>query len=102
MATNSGLLVQYMVDGGYNQQLQASDRVLQLLHYAARQEGVGGQLSVWICDDASIAKLHHDFMGIEGPTDVMSFPGGDDEARPIPFMRRNETFLGDIAVSFET
>ncbi len=66
------------------------DRLAALLQFAAAEEGTRGVVGVWICSDAEIADLHRRFMGIEGPTDVMSFPGEGDD------------YLGDIAVSYET
>ncbi|HEU5424910.1 MAG TPA: rRNA maturation RNase YbeY [Nitrolancea sp.] len=66
-----------------------SDRVAALLDFAARQEAAAGEVGLWVCDDSEIAALHQQFMGLSGPTDVMSFPGEGD-------------YLGDIAVSFET
>jgi len=32
---------------------------------------------VALVDDTTIAELHQRFLGIEGPTDVLSFPGGE-------------------------
>ncbi|MCS7050847.1 MAG: rRNA maturation RNase YbeY [Thermomicrobium sp.] len=64
-------------------------RLARLLRFAAEQEGVGGEVGVWICRDEEIAELHERFHGIPGPTDVMSFPG-------------DPPYLGDIAVSAET
>ncbi|GBD20515.1 Endoribonuclease YbeY [bacterium HR28] len=64
-------------------------RLARLLRYAAEQEGVAGEVGVWICRDDEIAELHERFQGIPGPTDVLSFPG-------------DPPYLGDIAVSAET
>ncbi|HET7035690.1 MAG TPA: rRNA maturation RNase YbeY [Thermomicrobiaceae bacterium] len=66
-----------------------TDRVAALLDFAARQQAVSGEVGLWVCDDAEMTALHQQFMGLSGPTDVMSFPGEGD-------------YLGDIAVSFET
>lgn len=64
-------------------------RLARLLRFAAEQEGVAGEVGVWICRDDEIAELHERFQGIPGPTDVLSFPG-------------DPPYLGDIAVSAET
>jgi probable rRNA maturation factor len=53
------------------------------------REHVRGGIGVWICSDPEIAELHRQFMDVEGPTDVLSFPG-------------DLGYLGDIAVSYET
>lgn len=64
-------------------------RVAALLSDAAGQEAATGEVSLWVCDDAEMGELHERFMGMSGPTDVMSFPGDGD-------------YLGDIAVSYQT
>lgn len=50
-----------------------------LLHPAAAQTVLPGlsEISVRIVSDAEIARLHVEFMGIEGPTDVITFDHGD-------------------------
>ena len=43
-------------------------------------EGVGSaELSVSFVDEDEMSALHRDFMGEEGPTDVLSFPLDEDE-----------------------
>jgi probable rRNA maturation factor len=49
----------------------------------------GSQVAVVLCDDEEIAEYHERFMGIAGPTDVMSWPS---DSPP----------LGDVLVSVET
>ncbi len=72
-----------------------TERLARLLQYAAHRERVKeSEVSVWVSTDAEIADLHQRYMGIEGPTDVMSFPSADVPLR--------EGYLGDIAVSYET
>lgn len=61
----------------------------QLLTSAVLAERRQGEIGVWICTDEEIADLHLRFMDVEGPTDVISFPG-------------DSPYLGDVAVSFET
>jgi probable rRNA maturation factor len=65
------------------------ERLERLLTYAAVAERRHGEIGVWICTDEEISDLHQRFMDIEGPTDVISFPG-------------DFPYLGDVAVSFET
>lgn len=72
-----------------------TDRLERLLRFAAHHEHVKeSEVSVWVNSDAEIANLHERYMGIAGPTDVMSFPATDSPVR--------EGYLGDIAVSYET
>jgi probable rRNA maturation factor len=57
------------------------------------------QLSVLITSDEEMAKLNLAFLGIDEPTDVLSFPdeadGFFDETDALPY-------LGDIAIGIET
>lgn len=59
----------------------------------------GSQLSVLITSDEEMAKLNLAFLGIDEPTDVLSFPdeadGFFDEVDALPY-------LGDIAIGIET
>ncbi len=47
-------------------------------------------LSILLTDDRKMAQLHERWMGESGPTDVLSFPQGENRQ------------LGDIAISVET
>ncbi len=49
-----------------------------------------------ITDDAVLQKLNHQYMGIDAPTDVLSFP--------VPFENPDtgNIYLGDILISFPT
>ncbi len=48
------------------------------------------EISLRIVDDREMAELNQSFMGCLGPTNVLSFPGGD------------ESWLGDLVLSVET
>ena len=48
------------------------------------------ELSLRIVDDREMAELNASFMGCLGPTNVLSFPGGEDD------------WLGDLVLSVET
>lgn len=67
---------------------------------ALRDEGVpeGWELSVLLTDDAHISRLHSQWMSIDGPTDVLSFPldaPGEADVAPAGC-------LGDVVVSIDT
>lgn len=65
---------------------------------AALQEEVapeGAEVSVVLTTDEEIADYHQRFMGIPGPTDVISWPA--DVYDPT-----GEQYLGDVMVSCET
>lgn len=55
-------------------------------------------LSVTIVGDRRIAALHREYLGVPGPTDVISFPLDDDDepAAGVPAL------LGEVVVSADT
>jgi probable rRNA maturation factor len=69
------------------------DRIEHLMQFAATRLGVEGELAIWLCNDEEIADLHVRFMQVPGPTDVITFPGDDEQPGG---------YLGDIAVSVDT
>jgi probable rRNA maturation factor len=54
-------------------------------------------LSVLLTDDAEIQVMNRDYRGEDRPTDVLSFPAGDEMTPP-----ELAGYLGDIAISVET
>ena len=57
------------------------------------EEAVGAwEVSVVLVDDDELRALHRDFMDIDEPTDVMTFPVGEDEEREAG---------GDIVISVD-
>lgn len=52
-------------------------RYLRMAHMALRSQV--RELSVALVGDADMSLLHHRFMGIAGPTDVLSFPIDSDK-----------------------
>lgn len=54
------------------------------------------ELSVAVVDEAEMARLHVEWMGLPGPTDVLSFPM--DELRPGTPEHPAEGTLGDIVL----
>lgn len=57
------------------------------------------ELAIVFVDNDAMSQLHQDWMGLEGPTDVMSFPM--DELRPGTEERLAQGLLGDIVISPE-
>lgn len=51
-----------------------------------------GHVAVQYVDEAKIAELNSEFLGGDGPTDVISFPVDGDEAAAVP------RELGDIVI----
>ncbi len=56
-------------------------------------------LAILITDDEEIRQMNHQFLGIDEPTDVLSFP---DEAGDFVQGLSEEPLLGDIAISLPT
>ncbi|WP_409485430.1 rRNA maturation RNase YbeY [Arsenicicoccus dermatophilus] len=65
--------------------------------YAAMRVHRGADLAITLVDEAAMERLHVQWMDLEGPTDVMSFPM--DELRPgREGERLQEGVLGDIVL----
>ncbi len=58
-----------------------------------RQIPANSELSIVISDDAALQELNNQFLGIDAPTDVLSFPA--DETDPDT----GNPYLGDIIIS---
>jgi probable rRNA maturation factor len=56
-------------------------------------EGAVGELTVSFVDRDEIAALNAEHMGVDGPTDVLSFPLDDEPQPGVP------TLLGDVVIS---
>lgn len=59
-------------------------------------ETLDSEVSVSFVDNSEIQNLNSDFRGKDMPTDVLSFPMGEDE-----FGMEEEVILGDIVISCE-
>lgn len=64
-----------------------------LIRFALAEEGVSGQWDVRVAlgGDATLRRLHRQFMGIDSETDVMTFPAGESSL----------VGGGDIAISID-
>jgi len=73
------------------------ERIRDLAARVLAAEGRGGAaLSVTVVDDARMAALHERYLGVAGPTDVLSFPledGLDAGGAPL---------VGEVVVSADT
>jgi probable rRNA maturation factor len=59
----------------------------------------GTALAILVTDDHAVRAMNHEFLGIDAPTDVLSFP---DEADDFIQGAADEPLLGDIAIAIET
>ena len=91
------LAVELVVDPGLAPRV--SNALGQLLTFAGQREASvpTGEwtLTVRLTEDASIAALHQRFFDDPAPTDVITFPSGDD-------LSASAGHLGDIVISVET
>lgn len=53
-------------------------------------------LSIVIEDDAHLQALNKEYLDIDAPTDVLSFPSGEEEVDP----ESGKLYLGDIIISY--
>lgn len=97
----AAFVVNVQIEEAFAGQVQA-----RLMRAAARaalgHEGISppAELTVRVTGDEELQRLNRDFLGLDRPTDVLSFPA---EAHP-PHARQLATdrpkYLGDIAISF--
>src|SRR5574341_658319 len=68
-----------------------------LIEHAARaalsHEAIHGDLTVVLSDDAHLHELNHAYLGVDAPTDVLSFPASETD----PDL--GARYLGDILIS---
>jgi probable rRNA maturation factor len=74
------------------------ERALDASFEAAGKQG-GGEVSILLSSDSVIAQLNQRYRGVEGPTNVLSFPTLLSE---INYGSAAPRLLGDIVLSFET
>ena len=55
-----------------------------------------GEVSIVLTDDSAIARLNHDWRGIDKPTNVLSFPASDQRTGG------GTRLLGDIVIAYQT
>ena len=77
----------------------SEDRLRQVAEAVLRHEGNRGQVTVVVTDDVGIQELNCDFLGIDAPTDVLSF-GAQEAAGPFVAAPDAGNYLGDVIVSY--
>jgi probable rRNA maturation factor len=71
----------------------ASELVERAALAALAHQSAQGDLSIVLTDDAQLQQLNRDYLGVDAPTDVLSFPS--DETDP----ESGAAYLGDILIS---
>lgn len=83
-------------------QVEISEKLLELIEKvvseALKEKEFPGEpeVSLVLVDDERMAELNRRYRGVDGPTDVLSFPMLDGEESPSP---EEELLLGDIVIS---
>ena len=80
--------------------LAAVERLQAALTAALAFEKANGDVTLLVTDDATIADLNRRFLGVEGPTDVLSFPAQDEPDSPFTLPPDFEPYLGDIVIAY--
>jgi probable rRNA maturation factor len=62
-------------------------RLTKAAESARRSTRLKGPFSILLANDKKLRALNHDFRGLDKPTNVLSFPGGND-------------YAGDIAIAY--
>jgi len=92
----SGPEIAVTVAGGWDALADAGTVAHRAAAAALAAEGVGAaELSVLLTDDAQVRALNRDYRGKDAATDVLSFPGDDDDAG-------GPRLLGDVVVAAGT
>lgn len=55
---------------------------------------VENELTIVLSDDAQLQALNHEFLGVDAPTDVLSFPASEED------LDTQAPYLGDILISY--
>lgn len=79
--------------------LVAEPRLTQAVLLTLRRELSSGEVTVVITDDQGIQELNRDFMGLDEPTDVLSFPA-QEEGGPFVAAPEGGSYLGDVVISY--
>ncbi len=64
-----------------------------------RHEGRMGEVTLVLTDDEGIRALNRDFLGLDAPTDVLSF-GAQEDSGPFVAAPEMGGYLGDVIVSY--
>jgi probable rRNA maturation factor len=70
-----------------------ADAVEKSLQFAEAAESA--ELTIRVTDDAELERLNSEYLGTDAPTDVLSFPSGEEIDPESGF-----PYLGDIIISF--
>jgi len=87
--------VSVVVDDAQTDVAIDATRWAELATLAMMSEGARGELTLTFVDREEIADLNREHMGVDGPTDVLSFPLDPADAAPLA---DEPLLLGDVVV----
>lgn len=67
------------------------------LNAVAHTQRAPAEVSIALADDTLLARLNREWRGVDGATNVLAFPGGEDALREGP-----PVVLGDVVLARET
>ena len=71
----------------------ASDVIDRAARATLAHQSADGDLSIVLTEDAQLRQLNRDYLGIDAPTDVLSFPASETDPES------GSAYLGDILIS---
>ncbi len=71
----------------------ASDLIRRAARAALKHQSADGDMTIVLTDDAQLHKLNRDYLGVDAPTDVLSFPASETDPET------GAHYLGDILIS---
>ncbi|MGZ6316416.1 MAG: rRNA maturation RNase YbeY, partial [Anaerolineales bacterium] len=71
----------------------ASELIERAALAALAHEDAQGDISIVLTDDAQLQQLNREYLGIDAPTDVLSFPASETDPES------GAPYLGDILIS---
>jgi probable rRNA maturation factor len=92
-------MIYIQIDESLENASELAELYSALLERAAQQAllqagaDAAAEATIVLSDDAHLQALNQQFLGIDAPTDVLSFPGGDTDPDS------EELYLGDVIVS---
>ena len=87
--------IQVRVDEAFAGQVDAST-LRQAAEATLTHQGISGSvaLTIWVRDDEALRVWNRRFRGVDAPTDVLSFPDGEEDPES------GAVYLGDVLISY--
>ena len=88
-------IVHVQVDEAYRDRVDVRDVRQVALRVLEEEQLPAGELTVVITDENTVQELNRTYRGVDAPTDVLSFPLGQDELLP----QEGPPYLGDVVIA---